>query len=702
MATLQKIRNQAGVLVAVIIGLALLAFILGDMLRSGRSLLRGKQMEIAEIAGKSIDYKEYQQKLDELTEIYKMNSGRNAVDQQTLEQLREQTWQNMVRNYVMSDIYKDLGIGVSSDELFDMVQGNNISPIIQQLFRDPQTGQVNRSAILQFLKHLETNGTSQQRAYWLFMENQIVAQREYTKYNDLVSKGLYVTTAEAKQDVADKNHQVDINFVAKTYASVPDSAVMVANADMETYYNNHQELYQQDAARRIEYVVFPVEPSETDKQTTHKWIENIKTDFASASDAVAFVNVNSDVPFDDSFYKKDELSPELGDFAFNGKVGDIYGPYKEGDSWKLAKIEKFESLPDSVKARHILIRVTNQADAPKAQALADSLKNLIQKGTDFATLAEKYSQDPGSANNGGDLGWFKRGTMVKPFNDAAFSGKVNEVNEVKTQYGIHLLQVTQRGKTAPNVQLAIISRKVEPSSQTYQDVYAKASKFAGENQTQEAFNKAVATDGLDKRYATIKEDQQNINGLKDARILIRSTFNNGEVGKLVVSYEGTPIFELGDNFVIAVLTGIQEKGIAPFSSVKDRVELAVRKEKKGDYLAKEMDGKSNLVALAAALNVNEKEAKNLTFNSYSVPGAGVEPAVIGTATSLGLNQVSQPIIGNNGVYMVEVTNIMEGNNTDVAGDKTQLMMNLSYRANMQAFETLKKEADIVDKRSKFY
>ena len=702
MATLQKIRNQAGVLVAVIIGLALLAFILGDMLRSGRSLLRGKQMEIAEIAGKSIDYKEYQQKLDELTEIYKMNSGRNAVDQQTLEQLREQTWQNMVRNYVMSDIYKDLGIGVSSDELFDMVQGNNISPIIQQLFRDPQTGQVNRSAILQFLKHLETNGTSQQRAYWLFMENQIVAQREYTKYNDLVSKGLYVTTAEAKQDVADKNHQVDINFVAKTYASVPDSAVMVANADMETYYNNHQELYQQDAARRIEYVVFPVEPSETDKQTTHKWIENIKTDFASASDAVAFVNVNSDVPFDDSFYKKDELSPELGDFAFSGKVGDIYGPYKEGDSWKLAKIEKFESLPDSVKARHILIRVTNQADAPKAQALADSLKNLIQKGTDFATLAEKYSQDPGSANNGGDLGWFKRGTMVKPFNDAAFSSKVNEVNEVKTQYGIHLLQVTQRGKTAPNVQLAIISRKVEPSSQTYQDVYAKASKFAGENQTQEAFNKAVATDGLDKRYATIKEDQQNINGLKDARILIRSTFNNGEVGKLVVSYEGTPIFELGDNFVIAVLTGIQEKGIAPFSSVKDRVELAVRKEKKGDYLAKEMDGKSNLVALAAALNVNEKEAKNLTFNSYSVPGAGVEPAVIGTATSLGLNQVSQPIIGNNGVYMVEVTNIMEGNNTDVAGDKTQLMMNMSYRANMQAFETLKKEADIVDKRSKFY
>lgn len=702
MATLQKIRNQAGVLVAVIIGLALLAFILGDMLRSGRSLLRGKQMEIAEIAGKSIDYKEYQQKLDELTEIYKMNSGTNSVDQKTLEQLREQTWQNMVRNYVMSDIYKDLGIGVSSDELFDMVQGNNISPIIQQLFRDPQTGQVNRSAILQFLKHLETNGTSQQKAYWLFMEKQIVAQRKYTKYNDMIAKGLYVTTAEAKQDVANRNHQVDINFVAKTYASVPDSAVTVADAAMQTYYDNHQELYEQDAARRIEYVVFPVEPSASDKETAHKWIENVKSDFASANDDVAFVNVNSDVPFDDSFYKKDELSPEIGDFAFSGKVGDIYGPYKEGDSWKLAKIEKFENLPDSVRARHILIRVNSQADAPKAKALADSLKTLIQKGANFATLAEKYSQDPGSANNGGDLGWFRRGTMVKAFNDAAFSSKVNEVNEVQTQYGIHLLQVTKRGKTAPNVQLAIISRKVEPSSQTYQDVYSTASKFAGENQTQEAFNKAVASQGLDKRYATIKEDQQNINGLKDARILIRSAFNNSEVGKLVVSYEGTPIFELGDNFVIAVLTGVQEKGIAPFSAVKDRVELAVRKEQKGNYLAKEMEGKSSLVALAAALNVNEKQASNLTFNSYSIPGAGVEPAVIGTATTLGLHKVSDPVKGNNGVYMVEVTNVKEGTDTDVAGDKTQMMMSLSYRANTQAFETLKKEADIVDKRSKFY
>jgi len=702
MATLQKIRNQAGVLVAVIIGLALLAFILGDMLRSGRSLLRGKQMEIAEIAGKSIDYKEFQQKLNELTEIYKMNSGTNSVDQKTLDQIREQTWQNMVRHYVMTGIYKDLGIGVSSDELFDMVQGNNISPIVQQLFRDPQTGQVNRSAVLQFLKHLETNGTAQQKAYWLFMEKQIVSQREFTKYNDLVSKGLYVTTGEAKQDVANKNHQVDINFIAKTYASVPDSAVTVSDAAMQTYYNNHQELYKQDKARRIEYVVFPVKPSESDKESTHQWIEKIKSEFASAKDDVAFVNVNSDVPFDDSFYKKDELSPELGDFAFSGKVGDIYGPYKEGQTWKLTKIEKFENLPDSVRARHILIRVTNQADAPKAQALADSLKTLIQKGANFATLAEKYSQDPGSANNGGDLGWFRRGTMVKAFNDAAFSAKVNEVKEVKTQYGIHLLQVTKRGKTARNVQLATISRKIEPSSQTYQNVYSKASKFAGENQTEDAFNKAVAKEGLDKRYATIKEDQQNINGLKDARILIRSAFNNSEVGKLVVSYEGTPIFELGDNFVIAIVTGIQEKGIAPFSAVKDRVELAVRKQQKGDYIAKQMEGKSNLVALAAALNVNEKQAQNLTFNSYSVPGAGVEPAVIGAATTLGLHKVSNPIKGNNGVYMLEVTNIKQGTDTDIAGDKAQLMMTQSYQANTQAFETLKKESDIVDKRSKFY
>jgi peptidyl-prolyl cis-trans isomerase D len=225
MATLQKIRNRAGLLVAIIIGLALVAFILGDMIRSGSSLLKPGQLEIADINGESVSYPDFQKKVDELAEIYKMNSGKTQLDEDAWAQVREQAWQNLVRELVMSDVYDDLGLTVTSDELFDMVQGANLHPIIQQLFRNQQTGQVDRSAILRFLKSLDTNATPEQKAYWLYIEKQIKEERIQTKYDNLISKGLYVTTAEAKEGLAEKNHQVDIQYVQVPFSAMSDSAV---------------------------------------------------------------------------------------------------------------------------------------------------------------------------------------------------------------------------------------------------------------------------------------------------------------------------------------------------------------------------------------------------------------------------------------------------------------------------------------------
>jgi len=453
--------------------------------------------------------------------------------------------------------------------------------------------------------------------------------------------------------------------------------------------------------RKIEYISFPVVASKADEDKLIKWITDIKTEFASVEDPAAFVNINSDTPFDASFYKKNELSSEMGEFVFNGKIGDLYGPYKEKNRWKLSKIVKFEELPDSVEARHILIRVNSQEELAKATATIDSIKNLIVKGAKFEDLARAKSQDPGSGNNGGNLGWFRRGMMVKPFEQAAFFGKVNDLQVVNTQFGVHLLQVTKRGPTAKNVQLATIDRIIAPSSQTYQATYTLASKFVSDNQNEKKFNDAVAAQGLNKRLADVRENDKDIPGLENSRVLIRAAYK-AEVGSLIVSSEGTPIFELGDQFVVAVLNGIQKEGIASLTMVKSNVELAVKKEKKAKELIAKMTGKTDLSQLASELGVTVSEAQNLNFDSYALPGIGNEPAVVGAAAVLDVNQVSKPVEGSNGVYVVKVINITQGTDQDLASEKFRLAASINYRANTEAFEALKENAKIVDKRAKFY
>src|SRR5680860_1539497 len=236
MATLQKIRTRAGLLVAIVIGISLAAFILGDMLKSSSSIFRRNQLEIGEINGESIQYPDFQKQVEELGEIYKQNTQKTQLDESSWVQVREQTWQNTVRNIVMQDVYSDLGIKVSSEELFDMIQGNNLHPIIQQLFRNPNTGQVDRSAVVRFLKNLDTGVAPEQRAYWLYLENQIVEERTQSKYTNMVSKGLYVTSEEAQASLAAKNKGVNFDYIALNFSTVADSQVVVTANDLKLYF----------------------------------------------------------------------------------------------------------------------------------------------------------------------------------------------------------------------------------------------------------------------------------------------------------------------------------------------------------------------------------------------------------------------------------------------------------------------------------
>ncbi len=702
MATLEKIRNRAGVLVATVIGLALLAFILGDLFSSGRSLFSSQQYEIANIAGKSIPVQAYQSKVDQLAEIYKMNTKQSALDEQTMDGIREQTWQQMVQENVMGEEYKKTGIGVSSEEVYDLVTGKNPHPIIRQMFTNPQTGELNRSAILQFLKTMDQDQTGEQKAFWLYLENEIIRERKMTKFTNLVKQGLYVTSLETKDKYYEDNKKVDFEFLVRRYNVIPDSAVKYSESDLKSYYDAHENDYKQTASRDIDYVAFEIKPSESDYQDAEKYIEDLKKDFINTEDNEQFVNLNSDVPFNPMHFKKEDLSPLIADSIFDAPVGTVVGPYFEDEAYKLAKLNAIAYLPDSVKARHILLQPVSQNPQAIAQtkALADSLMTLLANGADFAKLAMQYSKD-GSAQQGGDLGWFKEGQMVKEFNDAAFSAEVGKVQQVNTQYGIHLLEVTAKSQPVKKVQLALVQRLVEPSSQTYQDYYSKASKFAGLNNTEEKFENAVKEEGLNKRIANnILENDKQIPGLESPRELIRWVYNADEG-------DVSSVFELGNKFVIAHVTAVREDGIAPLEQVKNDVELNVIKEKKAEELssglAAQVKENKSLEEIAQGYSSDVQQASNISFSSFSVPGAGIEPKVIATATNIQADKISDPVDGNNGVYILKVTSINEPAQTD---DYTMQRIALeranTSRAGYEAFNALKKLADIEDYRSKFY
>lgn len=707
MATLQTIRTKAGLLVAIVIGVSLAAFILGDMFQGGSSLFQGNRLEIGEINGESIQYPQFQQEVEKLGDIYRMNSGQNQLDEQTWVQVREQTWQNIVRDQIMGDVYDNLGIEVSSEELFDMLQGTNLHPIIQQLFRNPNTGQVDRGAVVQFLRNLETGVAPEQRQYWLYLENQIVDERVQSKYSNMVGKGLYVTSQEAQQSVEQRNKQVNFDYIMLNHNSVADSQVVVTDKDLRKYYDENQDNYKQEKLRRIEYIAFEVTPSKQDYEHTEKWINGIVSDFASATDNVAFINANSDVDFDDSWYKKEDLPEDIGTWAFetDAEVNSIFGPYFEDDTYKLAKLYASEMMPDSVEARHILLRINTQPEVLAKQALADSLKSAIESGSDFASLASAFSDDQGSAIQGGDLGWFGRGQMVKPFEEAAFSNKVNEITIVQSQFGIHLVQTTDRGKASRQVQIAYLVRNVTPSTQTYQNVYAKASEFAGKNLSKEDFDAAVAEQNLDKKTASVREADRQIAGLENSRSLIRAAYNS-EVGEIIQDTQGSTIFDLGDNFIVATLISATEEGIASFESVKARVELAVLKEKKSQYLLEKanaaLEGKTGLEEIATELGTTVRNANNINFSAIQIPGVGMEPKVIGTASSLSTDKISTPVAGNNGVFIVKVTSASEEDNQDVESEKLRLAQSLNFRASSQAYNAHREKAEIEDQRTKFY
>ncbi len=545
-----------------------------------------------------------------------------------------------------------------------------------------------------------------QKAYWLFMEDQILNDRYSIKYTNLVSKGLYSTHIQAAIEFNESNKKVDFNYFVERFNTISDSAVTVNSKDLENYYEEHKDDYKQSPARTIEYVIFSVKPSEADISESEKWINGIKSEFEQAEDVKEFVNLTADTRFEDINHTLDEFPEIIRGFVDTAELGEVYGPYFENETYKLAKIAEINYLPDSVHVRHILISAGQNRSFSEAESTADSLRTMIENSSNFNMIAITFSDDQGSAQLGGDLGWFSEGQMVKPFNDVCFQGKTGDLTIVETQFGFHIVEILDQGSAVKKIKVGIVDRKLEPSSTTYQNIYAEASRFAGMNNTYEKFNETIAGDDYDKRTANdLKPTDKEIPGLESPRSLIRSVFECKE-NEIILDFNEQAVFELGDQFVIAYLSDVKNEGYSKIEDVESDIRLNVMKEKKAlkiiENIKARMGEVETIEELGTDLGVIIETATGISFNSFSIPGAGIEPQVIATAVNSEQGILSSPIKGNNGVYVITVTNITNPEETDLAVILDLLKRTNNARAAYDAFEALKESADIVDSRSKFY
>jgi peptidyl-prolyl cis-trans isomerase D len=702
MALINKIREKSGWAVgAIAIGLGVFV-VGGDLLGPNSRLLGNNANTVGEIAGEEIDYQEFDQVLQQAKADYEGRTGR-AANEGELAMLREQAWNQLIFKIALQKEYDRLGIEVTEEELADMVQGNNIHPAVQQAFTNPETGQFDRNQVVQYLQNLDQMGPNA-RPMWVNFEQSIYADRLQSKYMNLLSKTVYITGAEAKSHYQAQNTSANIKALFVPYFSISDSAVQVTDAQLQDYYDRNKELYKAEEGRSIEFVTIPVSASAEDSSYYNQEISTISQQFAAATNDSAFVNANSDAPFDGTYRNPGELPEQLRN-QLPLTEGKVYGPYTENGTMSLFKVSDVKEGSAAVRASHILIRPEGETPEAKAaaQAKAQDVLTQIKNGADFAQMATQHGTD-GTASTGGDLGWFAEGRMVPEFDKAVFaaSGPGLLPNLVETEYGYHIIKITAP-KSTQTYQIAAVQRTIEPSEGTRDAAYAIADELSGTSGSADEFRENVAKNKSLVKEEAIAVGKNNIviNNLNNARELVRWAYaKDTDIGDV------SPVFEIEDQFVVATLTNKREKGYSKLEDVREEITAAVRNEVKAQQIIEKLKGqKGTLDEIAANYGPDAavRTADNVTFASASIPGLGVEPVAVGKAFGLKQGGRTAPFEGQSGVLMVEVTQLNPAPEiSDFSNVKEQLRGTRTSRAESNAFEAIKENAKIEDNRVRFF
>ncbi|MEJ0054851.1 MAG: peptidylprolyl isomerase [Bacteroidota bacterium] len=705
MALISTLRTKMTKWVVGAIALSMGAFIVGsDLFGSGpRSVFGGSDREIGEISGNTISVDEYNAVIQERENNYILNFGRQPGERER-PTLQSQAWELLIARNAITPQYEKVGVKVTTDEVWDMIQGKNVDEGVKTAFTD-SAGRFDRNRLIDYLKQIDAMPVgSEPRVRWDIFKNDLRPGRERIKYENLIVKTSYVTEAEAEQDYHNQNDVAEVKYLYVPYFAVSDSLVKVTDSDLKDYYEKNKKKYKVENTRSVNYVAFTVAASAADSLAIREEMTKLSAEFKAVTEDSLFASSNSDGQNAFAKYTISSLPTLLNNQKENLVTGNVIGPVLEDGSYKLFKITKVGT--DTIynaKASHILIKWDDTTPEKKKAAKEKARKILadIKGGASFSDKAREFGTD-GTAPRGGDLGWFASGQMVKPFQNAVFDAKKTGLlaDVVETDFGYHIIEVTAV-KDNTSYSVATVERTITPSDDTLNEILRKADSFATDLSGVEDFKAKAKKENLSVFEANdVSTNERRVNNLGESRQLVTWLFREAKVGKV------SDVIDLTDNYVVAVMTGETEKGYKAFDKVKDEIRPTVTHKLQNKYIAEKLKGKTEPLEDLAKLfgkDATVNSSSDLKMNATTIPAVGFDPLVIGTIFSLENGKRSKPIIGENGVV---VADLQTKTSAPAIGDfsmfKTQLQQAKNSNSGYLIGEALKETANIEDKRYKFF
>lgn len=704
MQIIQTIRDKGAAIVIGVIALSLVGFLLMDAKQSGNRIFGSISTKVGKVNGDPIELSEFNTRVRQMEAQEEQRSGQKVTGTRTY-QIREQMWNQLVAERIFYKEAEKLGMDFTPEELSYILLSNDPNnPLLQeQGLTDPTSHKLNMAEAQKALVNIKKSKGEQREQINAQLVDPLRLTTTVAKYTGLISASAYYPKWMQDKDNKEEKEFAAISYVSIPYSEITDSTVAVTDADVKEYVNKHKDLFKQEEGRSISYLSFSQLPSSDDSSKVREQLEQMKQSFQADSNAKAFVARNTSViEFKDEFQPKSKFTAKQIDTIVGTPIGTVYGPYVDGQSYVLAKVLGTKPLPDTVKAKHILISTSkNEIPDSVAKKRADSILTAINAGADFAQLALQYSAD-GSKDKGGDLGNFTYGQMVPEFNDFTFNKSVGTRGVVKTQFGYHVIEVTDQKNFKPAYKIAFMAKDIAASDITINAASLAATRAAAQKDAKSLAAYAAKNGlGFTQIPGIVKENDYGAGQLQDARQLVQWAFKaeKGEVSEP---------FPIGDQFIVAVVDKIQKEGVQDAATARPGAEVMIRNEKKSAIIIKKIGENPTMEAAAAAYNKTVMQAgadSSITMKSQVINGIGMESKLIGASFNKNYMQKASPaFVGTSGVYVIKVNSI--NSKPPYTADEAVKQINNKVAALRTAvgswYEGLKKLADIKDKRSDHY
>ncbi|MVO10754.1 peptidylprolyl isomerase [Flavobacterium sp. TP390] len=697
MAVLNNIRKRSGLLI-IIIGFALFAFLIPELFKSGFSI---NNNNIGEVNGTDINGQEFMKKTAQLEK-------QSQQGQMSATQAMNSVWEQEVRSIIVKEQIEKIGLGIGEEQLINVIKANPYFAQNPQFLNEAGTFDENK--LKEFIKSMQNDPNQDRLVQWNEFEDQVEKSAVEQLYYNMLKGGIYTTQAEGKFKHVLDTKKVDFDYVTVAFSTVNDEEVKVSDDEIMAYMKKNPKKYKSDPTRNIDYVFFENKPSQKDEKDLETQFYGYINGSVDGNDTVpsfknvkvenvaAFVNKESETPFDSTYVTKNNLPVEFQEQLFNLSTGEVFGPYVNNGTQSLSRMMGRKSNAGA-KASHILLAYEGAQSSSatrtkeEAQALANSLMAQVKADPNsFAALALANSDDPGSKNNGGEYDNITPGQMVPTFNDFVFNNPVGSLGVVETDFGFHVIKVLAKYDA---VQLATITKKVEPSDKTIDDNYNTASKFesdATDKNFEEVAKNAKATI---VPANNLRPSDEYVQGLGAQREIVRWAFND-ETNKGDIKR-----FETAKGFVVATLKDKNETGLLSMEIARQSVGSILRNEKKAEAIKKKMNG-TTLENVAKATGGSVNTATDVALGNPTIMNIGAEPKVVGTAFDLEAGKTSGLVVGNSGVFMVKTKKVTNAPETkDFSNLVSQKQMQEANSAQQRAYQALKDKADITDNRGKY-